>query len=142
MADLISPISTGTINGQPLRFFRSPRTAGPDMPWHAADDLYHCLALPRDVRRTLQQMVRRDFGADAVMVATPTGIVTLAPHYAAQGLIAAALQLGGIADPSIEHQHVKAGAEAMKALTGDLPAIAAVEFAIAAFKNSGGGANG
>jgi hypothetical protein len=61
------------------------------------------------------------FKGDVRTVATAGGIVTIAPHVCAQGLIGAAVQ-AGIVGPDF--------------MTGDLPPVAAVEMAIAAARQS------
>jgi hypothetical protein len=73
------------------------------------------------------------FKADVRTVATASGIVTIAPHSAAQGLIGAAVQVG-MASPTLEY--VDAAIAAFKVITGDLPPMAALELAIAATKTS------
>jgi hypothetical protein len=49
---MIEPLHIATIDGQPLRIFKSPRNDGiPDLPWHAVDDLQQCLRLNRQQRK-------------------------------------------------------------------------------------------
>ena len=46
MTALVAPIHTGRLNGQPVRFFKGP-SGGPELPWHAVEDLYRALGLPQ-----------------------------------------------------------------------------------------------
>ena len=128
-----TPIHTAALGKSTLRFFKSP-LARPDLPWHVHDDLAACLGLPRDVRRQFHRMLTNGpFKADIRVVATPDGIVTIAPHFAAQGLIGAAVE-AGLASASFEDRYSAAAIAAFKMMTGDLPPLAAVEMAIAAAK--------
>jgi hypothetical protein len=71
---IIEPIHVATINGKPLRFFRSPLTERldavvskqlydeivllgppPDLPWHSVNDLMLCMGLPRGLRERRQR---------------------------------------------------------------------------------------
>ena len=131
MSAILAPIHTADLGKSTLRFFRSP-LSGPDLPWHVHDDLVACLGLPRDVRRQFRQMlIGGPFKADVRAVAAADGIVTIAPHFAAQGLIGAAMQIG-LASPALEAEYVAAAIAAFKVITGDLPPMAALELAIAA----------
>ena len=132
---LISPIHTATINGHPLRFFKGP-AAGPDLPWHAMDDLYRAMALSLALRRHMLQMTQRRWGGDLRTVATADGPVVIAPHFVAQGMIGAAVETMGV-PASFEGEYTRAGVEAMKKLTGDLPPQTKVAFAVAAFHGQG-----
>ncbi|WP_447694338.1 hypothetical protein [Methylobacterium sp. A52T] len=53
-----APIHIATINGVSVHFFRGP-SAGPDMPWHAHEELLAALALPSDLRRALKAALLR-----------------------------------------------------------------------------------
>jgi hypothetical protein len=75
------------------------------------------------------------FKAHVRAVATPDGIVTIAPHFAAQGLIGAAIE-AGVASAAFEDRYTAAAIAAFKVMTGDLPPMAALELAIAATKTS------
>jgi hypothetical protein len=135
MSNIVAPIHTAPLGKATLRFFRSP-LAGPDLPWHVHDDLAACLGLPRDARRQFRQrLISGPFKADVRVVATPDGIATIAPHFAAQGLIGAAIE-AGLASAAFEDRYTAAAIAAFKAMTGDLPPMAALEMAIAAAKTS------
>lgn len=138
MTKVVAPIHAANIGKGELRFFRSPSTA-PDLPWHAFEDLAKCLGLPRSLRREFhRKLVSGPFKDDARTIATTTGIVTIAPHFCAQGLIQAAVHFGA-AEASIEMEYVRAGVAAMNVLTGDLPPQASFEYVIAAARNHVGG---
>jgi len=135
VSNILAPIHVASIGKSTLRFFRSP-LAGPDLPWHVHDDLVACLGLPRDVRRQFHRMLTNGpFKADVRGIATADGIVTIAPHFAAQGLIGAAIE-AGMASTAFVDAYIAAAIAAFKVMTGDLPPMAALEMAIAATKTS------
>lgn len=133
MTPLLKPLHVATIRGQQLRFFRSPNSDGrPDMPWHCCDDLYRCMGLPRDVRRHFQRhMSNGRFRSDFRTVATVDGLLTIAPHYAAQGLLSACKEIGGA---DIENEYAREGGEALKKLTEGLSVEQSLSWMVAAFK--------
>ena len=139
MADraLVAPLHTGTVGGCPVRFFRGP-SGRPEPSWHAIEDCIRPLGLSRSLRRELLRMTQRHWGAELRTVATADGPVVVAPHYVAQGLLGAAVEAMG-AKASVETEYALAGAEALRKLGGDLPPMARVELALAAFRNSTGG---
>lgn len=115
MSALSAPAHIGTLNNRPLRFFKAPLPA-PHLPWHAAEDLHQCLALPCDLRRHFQQQLKSsDWKNDVRTVATTDGIVTIAPHFIAQGLIGA-MQGVGRADARTEIQYARQAKEAWDAI--------------------------
>jgi hypothetical protein len=135
LSNIVIPLHVATLGNSTLRFFKSP-LSGPALPWHVSDDLAACLGLPRDARRQFRQMLMSGpFKADVRAVATADGIVTIAPHFAAQGLIGAALE-AGMASAAFEDQYTAAAITAFKTMTSELPPLAAVELAIAATKTS------
>src|SRR4051794_10610767 len=94
MSKIVSPIYTGALNGQPLRFFKSPLPS-PHFPWHASDDLHRCMRLPREVRRRFREQLKSsEWGKDVRTVATADGIITIAPHWMAQGFIGSMIENG------------------------------------------------
>jgi hypothetical protein len=108
--------------GRQLRFYRTPNNDGrPDLPWHSVDDLQHCLGLSRDQRRYFLKAFRNGpFASSFETVATDDGLVTIAPHYVAQGFIdAAAAQMVGNTTHLYDEYSI-AGMEATKKLTGGL----------------------
>lgn len=134
MRPLLKLLNTGQVAGKRLAFFRSPLT-GPDFPWHAADDLYAALRFPADFRRHFQQMLQEQHGSLIRTVATVKGIVTICPHYMAQGVIAAGQEIG-CAPAEAELDYGRAAAAAMTSLTDELglSEFDRVAYAAAAFK--------
>lgn len=120
MIGLVSPISRGCLNGRPLRFFRAP-LSGTHLPWHAFDDLQACLALPEDVRAGLKRDLMADWSRHVRTVATADGIVTIAPHWMAAGLVGAVAGRAGD-DLDLTTAYQQALFSAWAALTGDMPA--------------------
>jgi hypothetical protein len=109
---LLKPLHVGMASGQPLRFFRTPINDGrPDLHWHAVDDLHRCLGLNREQRRFFQRKLQ-EWG-DIQTVATADGIITVAPHYMAQGVIDAMIEQG-MAPTTIRSEYDLAGIEATK----------------------------
>lgn len=136
---LSTPVFTGTLNGSPLRFFKAP-LQGAQIPWHAADDLYRCLKLPRDLRRHFQQRLKSSEWKDDVQtVATADGIATIAPHFIAQGVIGA-MQDVGRADTTIEMHYAKQVKEAWDFLYPGGNFAEAMNLLCAAIRNQDGGA--
>ena len=118
---LVEPIYTATIRGERLRFFKTPNTDGrPDLPWHSVEDLAQCIGLNRQRRRFMLRAMREgDFKGAYRDVATAEGILTIAPHYVAQGTIAAMKQrLPDLDD--VDGGYTQSAVEAMNKLTGDL----------------------
>ena len=114
------PCDTSLLNGRSLRFFRAPLT-GTHLPWHAFDDLLACLALPEDVRVGLKRDLMAGWSRDVRTVATADGIVTIAPHWMAAGLVGAvAGRTGDELDLTVAYQQALFSAWAE--LTGDMPA--------------------
>lgn len=120
MSGLASPLHVGRLNGRTLRFFRAP-LAGTHLPWHAFDDLQTCLSLPEALRAALKRDLMADWGRDVRTVATADGIVTIAPHWMAAGLVGAvAGRTGDDLDLTVSYQQALFSAWAE--LTGDMPA--------------------
>ena len=83
---MIEPLHVATVGGPPLRFFRTPINDGrPDLPWHAVEDLHRCLGLNRAARKYFLHRLRE--WKEPRTVATADGLVTIAPHFIAQGTI-------------------------------------------------------
>ena len=134
-----TPVHVGVVAGKPLRFFRSPKP-GPQMPWHAHDDLLSCLDLPDDLKLDFRRRLVGPWKADVRTVAVAEGVVTIAPHFIAQGLIGAAIEIGPVKSAKqVERDYHREGTIALellaKAATGDLGPIAQFEYAMAAAKN-------
>lgn len=142
MNGLVSPIYIGALNGKPLRFFKAP-TDEPQLVWHAWDDLVACASLPRDLGERFQRSLRRDYPNAIRTVATVEGIVTIAPHWMAQGFIGSMIESKYI-PASADLAYTTQSVDAWNALTGNLPDRQGMELFFAAFHNtkkagSGGG---
>jgi hypothetical protein len=146
MTQPLKPLHVATIRGQQLRFFRTPNNDGrPDMPWHCCDDLYRCMGLPRDLRRHFQRsMSNGRFRRDFKSVATVDGVLTIAPHYTAQGLIGAAEELRhdnqdhAIGCANIKDEYAFEGAAALQKLAAGLHGEQLLDFLGAAFRRHDG----
>ncbi|GJD36588.1 hypothetical protein [Methylobacterium aerolatum] len=137
MSAILVPSYTGTLNNKPLRFFMAP-LPGPHLPWHAPEDLQHCLDLPRDLRRDFQRKLRSSEWKDDIRtVATSDGIVTIAPHFMAQGLIGA-MQDVGRADAKTEVRYASECKKAWDLIYPGRDFSEAISLLIAAFHNQGG----
>lgn len=90
---LSEPLLEGWVPGGRIRFFTSPswmETRRPDMPWHAVDDLWPLALGGTSV--DLKRRLRSDW-KEPRTVATSEGIVTIAPHFMAEGLFGAVLEV-------------------------------------------------
>lgn len=139
MTALSEPVHVGTVNGKRLRFFRGP-SPEPRMPFHAHADLLECLELPPEVKTVLTRKLINHWKDDIKSVATTEGIVTIAPHYVAQGLISSAMMLeSGTSNEVVKNGYEKEGAKALGVLankaTGDLGVEARLRFSLAAVEN-------
>lgn len=127
---LTSILHTADVNGKPVRFFRSPQQ-GPDFPWHVADDLFLALGFPRSVRKEFQRKLKADHAGQVRTVATSDGIVTIAPHYMAQGAVGAGIDIG-CTPLSAEASYAKAGVAALNVFFDErgISGMDGVQFAI------------
>lgn len=134
---IVKPIHTAAVGLGNLRFFRSPLD-GPRMPWFAVPDLFTCLSMDRSLRRVFHANLKAKHRSDVRMVWTETGEIMIAPHFMAQGLIHALIEVAG-APSSLETSYVHGGAGAMDALVAHLPDAAdRVNYSIAAYRNENG----
>jgi hypothetical protein len=109
---MITPLHIGTVGGHPLRFFRTPLTDGrPDCPWHCVDDLHKCLGLNRDLRRLFLRKLK-SAKWPAKTIAAADGVITIAPHFTAQGTIDAMTD-EGVAPKSVHDEYDRAAVKAM-----------------------------
>lgn len=118
MTALTPILHEAIVAGVRVRFFRPP-TSSPDFPWHVADDLFAALRFPRPVRRHFQQQLRAAHAGCIRTVATSEGIVTLSPHFMAQGAIGAGEEIG-YAPYEAEIDYAHAAVAAMAAHTDEL----------------------
>jgi hypothetical protein len=81
------PLHVARVGGHQLRFFQSPMNDGcPDFPWHSVDDLHRCLGLNREQRKFFLHKLKAKHN-EVRTVATAEGIITVAPHFMAQGTV-------------------------------------------------------
>lgn len=91
MAKITSSIHRDDVFGSQLRYFSSPiydETNQPDMPWHVFDDLMRILELDQEATTYLLRKLRGDW-PEPRTVATSEGLLTIAPHFMAEGLLMA-----------------------------------------------------
>jgi hypothetical protein len=112
---MIEPLHIATVGGQRLRFFRTPINDGrPDMPWHCVDDLHKCLGLNREQRKAfLHKLKNSNWPTKTIAVAD--GIITVAPHFVAQGTVDTWVDTG-MAPKSVRDEYGDASTEALKKL--------------------------
>ena len=92
---ILKPIHTAVINGVNVRFFKTPLNDGkPDFAWHSVDDLMKAANLSKDRIEFFMQTMKADHPNAYVTVATPDGLVTIAPHFVAQGFTEAMVAIG------------------------------------------------
>jgi hypothetical protein len=115
MCSQIEPLYIATVGGKPLRFFRTPLDDGrPDLPWHCVDDLHRCLGLNRDLRRIFLRKLKSARWPTRT-IAAADGIITIAPHFVAQGTVDAMTDEGE-APKSVGDEYYREGAAALKKL--------------------------
>ncbi len=91
----MKPIHTATINGQLVRFFKTPINDGkPDFPWNSTDDLMKSCGLPSEMIEYFMRGSKDDHGDVYRTIATPDGLVTIAPHCVGQGFTQAMVDVG------------------------------------------------
>ena len=128
---LSEPLHTASIAGQPLRFFKTPWNDGrPDLPWHSVDDLQRILGFGEQDREFCMRTHKKS-EFPLKVIATREGVVSIAPHYAAMGLIGALSESGTDID-DVERAYVGASYKAAKQLTGALQGIGFMAWALAA----------
>lgn len=114
----ITPISTpihiATVNGKPLRFFRSP-VKDPDMPWFAIKDMLECFGLAHVGGIIMSSLKNSEWGGDVRPAATTDGLVEIAPHYMAQGFLGAMEKVGEVQKGALD-AYSEAGIPAIKEL--------------------------
>lgn len=92
-----TPIYTGTINGAPVRFFKTPLNDGkPDFAWHSTEDLMKAANLSKDQLAGFMQVMKADHPNTYRTIATHDGLVTVAPHFVAQGFTAVMEHVGQV----------------------------------------------
>jgi hypothetical protein len=113
---VIEPLHVAEINGKRLRFFKTPLDdSKPDFPWHAVEDLYRCMKLPKSLRRHFPERVRA-----GRTIATAEGIVSIAPHCMAEAAIGAMIEVKQ-APASFANEYSFAAVAAMNKLADTMP---------------------
>lgn len=133
MSAVIAPVIVGVVNGKPVRMFKTPLNDGrPDLPWHATDDLAAALGCDRGFRQHFQRSFQKDHPGIIRSVATTEGVVTIAPHFAAQGLVGAMVEVG-VAPETAEIEYARSATEAAQLIFGSLADPDAFNAIIAAY---------
>lgn len=117
----VEPIHTGPVVGQPVRFFASP-AATPDLPWHAADDLWRAIGMPPDVRAAFLRDMQALWGGAVATAATSTGIVCIVPTFVGVSFISAAIDIDRVTNEAA-HDFENESVHAMVALMDGLGAV-------------------
>lgn len=127
------PLLEGDVHGSKVRFFASPTyvaTRQPDMPWHSVDDLWPLVL--DGAAETLRRRLRSEW-EEPRTVATADGIVTIAPHFMAEGLFEAAIEAaGGDRFTRLRGRYRNCCTQAMKLMTAHLDPVQRMMFAVAA----------
>ena len=108
-------IHTAEINSIDVRVFRSP-PEGPDLLWHAVDDLAEAGGLPSALRQDYHQKLFSDWHRQVREVMVAGELVTIAPHYVGQIM---AEVVDGY-QPGFSEAYLKAAAAAGKLITADI----------------------
>lgn len=125
---MMTPLHVGTINGAPVRFFRTPIKDGrPDLPWTAWDDLTAAFPLTADHQMILRQRLRTDWGGVSHTIASTTGLVVIVPHIIAKGFVDG---MAEFEDTGASDDYAKSLALAMKAMMAHLPLQARLDYAV------------
>lgn len=131
---IVAPIHTTEIGGTPVRFFRAPGCV-PQLPWHAVDDLYRAMRLPRDLRRRMLRETQSFPQAETASIPVHDGVVVISAHPVAQGMIQATTAKG-LVGRDFEAKYIGAAMAASKAMTAGLTPIAAFQLVIEATRNT------
>jgi hypothetical protein len=113
-----TPLFSAIVGGHQLRFFLPP-DGDPDFPWHSIDDLGRCLGLNRVHRKILRSKYLAATWPKGT-VAVKDEILSIAPHFAAQGTIEAMIDVGRV-PASVRIEYDCAGAKALEKLMAPLP---------------------
>ena len=120
---ITKPLHVATVGKHQLRFFKTPNDDNrPDFPWHAVDDLQQCLGLDHSEREIFQKIIWQDADDRTAYrtIAADGQLISIAPHYVAQGMIGAMIEVGR-APSTVRAEYDLAGTEALKKLTVHLP---------------------
>lgn len=141
MRKLIAPILIGDFYGHEVRYFASPTylaTRQPDMPWHCVDDLWSAL-FPKgntEAATFLKRKLRSDWH-EVRTAATASGIVTIAPHFMAEGIFEAFLDMPDNVRSDVVRQlrgrYRNCCTQALKIMTANMDPVGKMLFALSAF---------
>ena len=105
----MKPIHVATINGHPVRFFKTPNNDGkPDFAWHSSEDLMWAANIKPAMINRFMRCCKADYGDFYRTVATPDGLVTIAPHFIAQAFTTAMVEVGHV-PASFVYEYQSAG---------------------------------
>jgi len=108
----MKPIHVATINGHPVRFFKTPNNDGkPDFAWHSSEDLMWAANIKPAMINRFMRCCKADYGDFYRTVATPDGLVTIAPHFIAQAFTTAMVEVGHV-PASFVYEYQSAGFDA------------------------------
>ena len=130
---MIEPIHTSTLNGQPVRFFKSSLDR-PDFPWHAAEDLNAAGKLPRVMRRQFMHGLFKDWRREIKQAVVDGELITLAPHFV--GEVMAEIIDG--CHPGFHGAYIKAAIAAVNVVTAGMPPAEQIAYMLAAHKGGSG----
>lgn len=136
MNAIVEPIHIEAIGLANVRFFKSPLD-GPRQPWHAIDDIYAAMALPRGLRRALKRNLLKhpEYCKAVQTIRTTSGTTEIGPNWMAQGLIGMAVECAGLSS-EFEDRYVDGMFKANEALVAHMPeALDRMNYTIAAFRN-------
>ncbi len=116
-----TPLLTAKVNGRILRFFRPPRREEPDLPWVSLDDLERCLGFPPEVRENMLRALKAcRWRTGTATMASDGEIVTVVPHFMAQGLLESCVA-ARLAPAESDRDYYRAASKALQAMVAHLP---------------------
>lgn len=139
---ITEPLILGEFESLSVRYFRSPlyeKFRQPDMPWHAIDDLHPALLPSTEAAVHLKRALRTDW-YEPKTVATSEGLVTIAPHFMAEGLFEA-IEGTEFQPPNFHRLRGRYRyfcTQAMKEMTAHLSGIGKLAFALTAMNQDTG----
>ena len=123
---VVNPIHVAAIGLGNMRFY-APPSGGQEFPWVTLEDAMHCFSLPRGMRWQATRDIHREWKGIAQTVSTDDGLVTLIPHFMAQGMVSAMAECGRCSG-DLFVKYAVAGAAAMSKLTDGLDPTAILEY--------------
>lgn len=111
---LVSPVFTGIVNDVPVRFF-APTGELPAFAWCALADVALAARLPDPRNPAFLADLRRDAGDDALRIATPDGLETVAAFWIGRAIFDGGVLVGTI-DQATQRAFVRQAATATSLL--------------------------